>query len=112
MRRGTFRSDLYYRLNVISIHMPPLRERPDDVELLADRFLRDLGGEDGPLDIDAEAIQRLRAYDWPGNVRELENALERAAVLAGGKTITPDHLPDRVVNPPTASLVDERPADN
>ncbi len=107
MRRGTFRSDLYYRLNVIALHMPPLRDRQDDVRLLADRFLRDLGGEGEPLEIDTEALDRLRAYDWPGNVRELENALERAAVLAGGKTITLDHLPDRVVEPTAERLVDE-----
>jgi DNA-binding NtrC family response regulator len=110
MRRGTFRSDLYYRLNVISLHMPPLRNRSDDVPLLVEHFLaRD---EDKTLEISDDALDSLRHYDWPGNVRELENALERAAVLAGGKTITPEHLPDRVVNPPTASLVDDRPADN
>jgi DNA-binding NtrC family response regulator len=111
MRRGTFRSDLYYRLNVISLHMPPLRDRGDDVPLLAEHFLtRD--GEGKSLKISDDAIDSLRHYDWPGNVRELENALERAAVLCGGKTITREHLPDRVVNPPTASLTDDRPADN
>ncbi len=111
MRRGTFRSDLYYRLNVISLHIPPLRERADDVPLLADHFVARLG--DGQaLEIDDDALDLLRHYDWPGNVRELENALERAAVLSGGKAITAGQLPERVVDPPTPSLAADRPAGN
>ena len=109
MRRGTFRSDLYYRLNVISLHMPPLRDRGDDVPLLAEYFLHRYDAEAA---IDDEALERLRHYDWPGNVRELENALERAAVMAGGSTITMDHLPDRVVEPPPESLVSDTVPDN
>jgi DNA-binding NtrC family response regulator len=111
MRRGTFRSDLYYRLNVISLHMPPLRDRSDDVPLLTEYFLARHGDGQG-RPITADAMESLRHYDWPGNVRELENAIERAAVLAGGKTITREHLPERVVTPPAASLVDDRPAEN
>ncbi|MDX1673204.1 MAG: sigma-54 dependent transcriptional regulator [Longimicrobiales bacterium] len=105
MRRGTFRSDLYYRLNVISLHMPTLDDRKDDIPLLTDHFLEQLG--DGHLDITDDAVDRLRGYDWPGNVRELENALERAAVLADGGTIDVEHLPDRVVDPPAERLVSD-----
>jgi DNA-binding NtrC family response regulator len=111
MRRGTFRSDLYYRLNVISLHMPPLRDRADDVPVLTEHFLSRFADGQG-IDIDADALECLSGYDWPGNVRELENALERAAVLSGGKRITKDHLPDRVVDPPTPTLVAARSAEN
>ena len=108
IRRGTFRSDLYYRLNVISLHLPPLRERPEDVPLLAEHFLQRFAHEgEEPLSLAPDALDRLRHYDWPGNVRELENALERAAVMAAGSTIEVDHLPDRVIRPPAESLVDE-----
>ncbi|MGK7312104.1 MAG: sigma-54-dependent transcriptional regulator [Candidatus Longimicrobiales bacterium M2_2A_002] len=111
MRRGTFRSDLYYRLNVISLHMPALRDRKDDVPLLTEYFLDRFETEEGEIAISEAAVDRLRDYDWPGNVRELENALERAVVLAGGRTIDPDHLPDRVVDPPAERLVsDSSPA--
>jgi DNA-binding NtrC family response regulator len=111
MRRGTFRSDLYYRLNVISLHMPPLCDRSDDVPILTEHFLARFADGKG-IEIDDAAIDCLRRYDWPGNVRELENALERAAVLSGGKTIKVEHLPDRVVAPPVATLVADRPANN
>ncbi len=90
---GTFREDLYYRLNVINIHMPPLRERKDDIPLLAAHFLgkhRKRGGQ-GPVLAEA-AMQTLLDYDWPGNVRQLENTIERAAVLAQGGLIGPSHL--------------------
>jgi DNA-binding NtrC family response regulator len=112
MRRGTFRSDLYYRLNVISLHIPPLRDRADDIPLLVDHFLARFGDDGEARAIDDEARDRLARYDWPGNVRELENALERAAVLAGAKPIGLDHLPARVVDPPPQSFVADRPADN
>ncbi len=108
MRRGAFRSDLYYRLNVITLHMPPLRERGDDILLLADHFLDQLGEDGQALTMTREARSALQEYDWPGNVRELENALERAAVLAKGSGIEAEHLPDRVVNPPREPLVSER----
>jgi DNA-binding NtrC family response regulator len=109
MRNGTFRSDLYYRLNVISLHMPPLRDRADDVPVLTEHFLSRFGNGQG-LEIHDDALERLSHYDWPGNVRELENALERAAVLSGGKKITVEHLPGRVIEPPLPSLVADRPA--
>jgi DNA-binding NtrC family response regulator len=112
IRKGTFRSDLYYRLNVITLHLPPLRDRPDDVALLAEHFLEQLGGENGKLAMDDDVLDRLRAYDWPGNVRELENALERAAVLAGGESIRADHLPDRILEPAPEALVSEKPPEN
>jgi DNA-binding NtrC family response regulator len=111
MRRGAFRSDLYYRLNVISLHIPPLRERADDVPLLTEHFLARLAEGRG-IAIEDDALDSLRRYDWPGNVRELENALERAAVLSGGATITRGHLPDRVVDPPAPTLLGDRPASN
>ena len=112
MRRGTFRSDLYYRLNVISLHMPALRDRRDDVPLLVDHFLEQLTPDGSTIEYTEEAMEHLRRYDWPGNVRELENALERAVVLAEGGPITVDELPDRVVEPPAERLVSESPPAN
>jgi transcriptional regulator with GAF, ATPase, and Fis domain len=92
---GTFRTDLYYRLNVIAIHLPPLRERGDDVALLAYHFIqkycRRMGRENKKLAPDA--LHALRAFEWPGNVRELEHAIERAVVLAQGDAIGPVDLP-------------------
>src|SRR5829696_5082574 len=91
---GRFREDLYYRLNVISIHLPPLRERRDDVPLLVDHFLhkhRYTAGSD-PARISQGALQQLMDYDWPGNVRELENVMERAVILAQGTVITERHI--------------------
>lgn len=109
IRKGGFRSDLYYRLNVIALHLPPLRDRRDDVPLLADHFLRRLGDAGGgePPTVSEEALGILREYDWPGNVRELENALERAAVVARGGAIQPKHLPDRVREAPAPTLVSD-----
>jgi DNA-binding NtrC family response regulator len=114
MRRATFRQDLYYRLNVISLHLPPLRERQDDVPLLVDAFLQRLsttrGGEEKTLS--DEAAEAISAYNWPGNVRELENALERAWIMTPGPRIDVDALPERVLAPPTSRLVDDRSAPN
>ncbi|HET6649064.1 MAG TPA: sigma-54 dependent transcriptional regulator [Candidatus Limnocylindria bacterium] len=93
--KGRFREDLYYRLNVIHIDMPPLRERKEDIPLLVEHFLvkyRHAPGEI-PTTISEDALNRLVEYDWPGNVRELENAIERAVVLSRGNPITADHLP-------------------
>jgi len=113
IRRGTFRSDLYYRLNVIQLRLPPLRERRDDVEILARHFLERLAQRNGrAMTLTPPALEVLRGYDWPGNVRELENALERAAVLADGDTIVPSQLPERVRERPEVRLVDEAPPPN
>ncbi|HEY0673335.1 MAG TPA: sigma-54 dependent transcriptional regulator [Longimicrobiales bacterium] len=116
IRRGTFRSDLYYRLNVITLHLPPLRERKDDVQVLVDYFLQrmsaDQNGGRAPLRLDAEALSALQHYDWPGNVRELENALERAAILAPDGVIGMAQLPARIVEPAPVPLISERPPAN
>ncbi|HSM61935.1 MAG TPA: sigma-54 dependent transcriptional regulator [Longimicrobiales bacterium] len=109
IRKGSFRSDLYYRLNVIQLRLPPLRERKDDIEMLARHFLERLAQRNGgePMSLTADTLEVLRGYDWPGNVRELENALERAAVLASGSEIVPANLPERVRERPEVRLVDE-----
>src|SRR5438552_4172443 len=94
---GSFREDLYYRLNVIEIHIPPLRERGEDIPVLAHHFLKkfaDANGKDVRR-ISDEALALLLRHPWPGNVRELENAMERAAVLAKERVLTPDHFPTR-----------------
>ncbi len=92
--RGTFRADLYYRLNVIAILMPPLRDRKEDIPALVDHFLHKhrLTPASPPAKVSEEALATLMRHDWPGNVRELENAIERAVVLAGGGVITTAHL--------------------
>ncbi|HWL88409.1 MAG TPA: hypothetical protein VNO21_21550, partial [Polyangiaceae bacterium] len=92
---GTFRRDLYYRLNVIPIHVPPLRERDDDVVLLTHHVLQKLARRMGrsPKRMSAEAMRALRGHSWPGNVRELEHAVEHAFVLAHGETIELSDLP-------------------
>jgi DNA-binding NtrC family response regulator len=110
IRRGTFRSDLYYRLNVISLHLPPLREREDDVLLLAEHFLHRAARKSGAeLALAPDCAEALQRYDWPGNVRELENALERAAILSRGGVIGADALPVRIMNPAPQPLVSDRP---
>jgi two-component system response regulator AtoC len=91
---GNFREDLYYRLNVISIDLPPLRERPMDIPLLVEHFLHKhrYGRGAGPARISQEAMDRLLAHDWPGNVRELENTVERAVIMARGGIIAEEHI--------------------
>jgi two-component system response regulator AtoC len=90
-----FREDLFYRLNVISIHMPPMRDRKEDVALLVEHFLAKhrYSATAQPAAISEEALNRLVAYDWPGNVRELENVIQRAVVLSRGQIITSRELP-------------------
>jgi len=94
VKDGSFREDLYYRLQVFDIRLPPLRERTSDIPLLAEAFLRDLGRSFGrmPGRLTPAAVERLVTYSWPGNVRELHNALERAAVLCDGAQIGPELL--------------------
>ncbi len=109
IKRGSFRSDLYYRLNVISIVLPPLRNRPGDIALLSEAFLKSTAEARGesPRVLSPEAAEAMERYSWPGNVRELENALERAAILAKGDTIPLSALPERVVEPKSDPLVSD-----
>jgi DNA-binding NtrC family response regulator len=95
IRDGKFREDLYYRLNVFPIPLPPLRDRKEDIPMLAKALLSDLNAKHGVkvTDISHEVEDRLCAYNWPGNVRELRNVMERAVILAGEGTIQPSHLP-------------------
>lgn len=111
LRDGSFRTDLYYRLNVITLHLPPLRERREDIPLLCEWFLQRLAEQRGvsPKRLSPQALEALSAYHWPGNVRELENALEHAMVLAPGDTIEPDALPRRILEPKVEPLVSEKP---
>jgi transcriptional regulator with PAS, ATPase and Fis domain len=94
IERGTFREDLYYRLQVFEIRMPPLRERPEDILPLSEAFLADLSRSFArpPAGVSREAHERLKGYAWPGNVRELRNILERAAILCDGGLISAEHL--------------------
>jgi DNA-binding NtrC family response regulator len=94
---GSFREDLYYRLNVIEVVLPPLRERREDIPALAEHFIARAAGKLGrQVRLSAEAIEHLLRYPWPGNVRELENALERAAILAREEVVTSEDLPPHV----------------
>jgi DNA-binding NtrC family response regulator len=99
IKNGTFREDLFYRLNVVSLELPPLRERKGDVPALASFFLRRYAAENGRTieGFSHEALERLSAYGWPGNVRELENVVERAVVLCDGPQIEARHLPPSLV---------------
>ncbi len=106
--QGIFRQDLYYRLNVVSLEMPPLRERPEDISLLANYFAAKYAKKCNRrvIGISAEAQARLAGYDWPGNVRELENAIERAVVLGNTERILPEDLPECILEaePPAIGL--------
>jgi DNA-binding NtrC family response regulator len=114
IRRGAFRSDLYYRLNVISITLPPLRQRREDIPLLAETFLKRTAEYSGdePKTLSLEASEALNEYSWPGNVRELEHALERAAILTKGSSVRVSALPERVVDRKSKPLVNDEPAPN
>jgi DNA-binding NtrC family response regulator len=98
VRNGRFREDLFWRLNVIRLNAPPLRERPFDIPLLVEHFVNKAveAARKPSLDVSSDALAVLTAYSWPGNVRELENAIERAVAFACGTVITPDDLPERV----------------
>jgi DNA-binding NtrC family response regulator len=104
VQQGTFRDDLYYRLNVIVIKLPPLRERSEDIPLLAEHFIRKFCAENERelCMLDPGALKILLDYDWPGNVRELENVIERAVVLATGKVITAEVFPVKLSPAPLA----------
>jgi DNA-binding NtrC family response regulator len=109
VREGRFREDLFYRLNVISLELPPLRSRREDIPLLAAHFLKFYADENGTEErsLAPEAMRILMDYEWPGNVRELENAMERGVVLSTSRTITPDLLPTQLTGSTySASLLD------
>ncbi len=98
MEDGTFREDLFYRLNVMPIFLPPLRERADDIEALAQNFIKKFSKQHGRIIIgfSTQALALLKSYRWPGNIRELENVIERAFIVENSDTITSDSLPDNV----------------
>ncbi len=98
VKEGKFREDLYYRLNVIDIHMPALKERPGDIALLVSRFIKEFAKENGGLvtGIDAQAMKALEDYEWPGNVRQLRNVIEKMVVLSGGGKLTLEDVPVEV----------------
>ena len=114
IKRGRFRTDLYYRLNVIAIQLPPLRDRREDVPIFVKAFLERIANEHGGQlkQLAPEAEHAVMAYDWPGNVRELENALERAVVLTKGETIQLAAMPEKLTERRAEPLVAERPHAN
>jgi two-component system response regulator HydG len=107
MKRATFRSDLFYRLNVFALHLPPLRARRDDIPLLIDAFLHRAAQQrqTDPKRLTEVALDAMQSYGWPGNVRELENALERAVILSDGETIDVGALPERITERRAEPLV-------
>jgi len=112
VREGRFREDLFYRLNVISLELPPLRSRREDIPLLAAHFLKFYAEENGTENrsLSPEAMRIIMDYEWPGNVRELENAMERGVVLSTSRTISPDLLPTQLTGSTySASLLDHEP---
>jgi transcriptional regulator with GAF, ATPase, and Fis domain len=110
VERGRFRTDLYYRLQVFDIRLPPLRDRSSDIPLLAEAFLEEIGLSTGcrTEGVTDEAMTMLIAYRWPGNVRELRNVLERAAILCDGGLISTEHLALQAEPPPVAPTTDLR----
>jgi DNA-binding NtrC family response regulator len=112
VKAGRFREDLFYRLNVICLELPPLRSRREDIPLLAAHFLKFYADENGTEDrsLSPEAMRIIMDYEWPGNVRELENAMERGVVLSTSRTISPDLLPTQLTGSTySASLLDHEP---
>jgi len=98
VKEGAFREDLYYRLNVVPLHLPPLRERGDDIPLLADRFMAEFSAQyhRQPKEISRQAMRLLRLYAWPGNIRQLRNLIERLVVTVKDPMIEPEYLPEEV----------------
>ena len=111
VRRGEFRADLFYRLNVITINLPDLKDRPEDIPLLAHHFLRKFAEANGEhkRGISKEAMDLLMNYHWPGNVRELENVIERAVILGRGPEVLPEDLPPRLRQPSRPAAGEEVP---
>jgi len=105
MKEGRFREDLYYRLSVFPIPLPPLRQRKDDLPMLSQALLEDLNRKHGTkvTELSGEVLSRFQTYDWPGNVRELRNVLERAVILAGEGIIQVAHLPVGFAGAPAPS---------
>jgi two-component system response regulator HydG len=110
MKRGGFRSDLFYRLNVFALHLPPLRQRRDDIPLLIDAFLGRSAEQAGGImkRLSPEALEAMMEYNWPGNVRELENALERAFILSKGDMVDVSVLPQRITERRSEPLITDR----
>ncbi|MBI3636451.1 MAG: sigma-54-dependent Fis family transcriptional regulator [Candidatus Rokubacteria bacterium] len=106
MKDGKFREDLYYRLNVVTLNLPPLRERRRDIPLLVDHFLAKHAEELGERGVAPDALDRLVGHDWPGNVRELENVVQRAMVMATSGVILPEHLPIGPVSAAASVAID------
>jgi DNA-binding NtrC family response regulator len=98
VKQGDFREDLYYRLNVVPIRLPPLRDRADDIPLLAERFLAEFSAQHhrAPKEVSREAMRLLRLYAWPGNIRQLRNLMERSVVTVKDIVIQPEHLPEEI----------------
>jgi transcriptional regulator with PAS, ATPase and Fis domain len=98
VKQGDFREDLYYRLNVVPIRLPALRERADDIPLLVERFLAEFSSHHHrePKEVSREAMRLLRLYSWPGNIRQLRNLMERLVVTVKDPTIQPEHLPEEI----------------
>jgi two-component system, NtrC family, response regulator AtoC len=114
VRSGRFREDLYFRINVVMVRLPPLRERPGDIPILVNHFLAKIAGREArrQASISREALEVLCAYSWPGNVRELENAIEGAVAVAKGNVVLPSDLPGEVhgaLTPMPAGIIEDRP---
>ena len=112
VKEGRFREDLFYRLNVIMVELPPLRNRMEDLPLLVSHFLERFCLENGKpmMTVNGEAMRALVDYSWPGNVRELENVVERAVVLSSGAVFTTDLIPDHILGrTPAGNILEERP---
>lgn len=104
--RKSFREDLYYRLNVVALNVPPLRDRKDDIPLLARFFVKHFGSKYSPVqDLSKQAFICLQNHDWPGNIRELENAIRRALALGKGESIQPEDLPPEIYSPSDSTVI-------